>query len=224
MSLLAYNDKMPSCEPEILIRADPTAIIPYVSIYLIGGPSGSGKSLLATKIAKSYHGIILTLDSYFLDEHEAKRSTSAKFGQAPQWDHPKSVDLKYATTNITELFRTGSTFIPVYSFAKNRRIGYTHLTLDSRQVVIVEGIHALLLRKLLERADRQIFSIFVDAAVDVRRSRIRVRDANDRNRAVSTFSRRFYFMRIAERYWIIPQSKDADLVIDTTNGRFDVRK
>lgn len=195
-------------------------VLPESHVYLVSGPSGAGKTTLAQAIARGRHGLVLQLDSYFVDEPYARVSHSVRFGTGVQWDHPASVDLDLAQENVLELLRRGCARTPVYSFVENRRIGYRTKRRRPDQSVVVEGIHALRLTSALAQDDIVTFRVFVDADVEIRRARIRMRDALTRSRPVKMFERRFHFMRIAERLWVLPLRAEADLVVDSTEGCF----
>jgi len=196
--------------------------MPDVEIYLVGGPTGAGKTVLSRAIASAKRGLTLHLDNYFVDEPNVRTSTSTLYGRGPQWDHPLSVDLELATQNLTDLLDRGFARVPKFSFANNKRLGYGVHKLLSKKSVIVEGIHALTLQRRLTESSRTVYSIFVDARIDVRRKRISDRDSHHRNRPLSDFERRFYFIRIAEKRWILAQRRLASLVLDTSSGTFQV--
>ncbi|HWN11976.1 MAG TPA: AAA family ATPase [Pyrinomonadaceae bacterium] len=196
--------------------------LPYADVYLVGGPSGAGKTTFARILAREKRGLLLPLDSYFVDEKDVHTSFSLQFGRGSQWDHPSSVDRDLAAQNITELLDGRCARMPIFSFTKNKRVGHRQHELLQHKSIIVEGVHALKLQSSIHEISRTVFGIFITAAVDVRRSRIRRRDAQNRNRPLRDFERRFYFMRIAETRWILPQRRLADLILDTTHGEFGV--
>jgi uridine kinase len=185
-------------------------------VYLIGGPSGAGKTTLGRAIAKIRGAIIIHLDDYFRDERVVIRQHSTFFGSAPQWDRPASVDFRLACKNLTELIAKNETELPMFSFFTNRRTGYRKIHCATSRAFIIEGVQALRLRECARKVSPEVCCIFVDADADVRKSRIRKRDANERGRKVVDFERRFYFILKAEERWIRRQKAFADIVFDTT--------
>ncbi len=196
--------------------------LPNIDVYLVGGPSGAGKTTFARALAKEKRALLIPLDNYFVDEENVRSSFSLKFGRGPQWDHPSSLDLELVIQNITELLDGRYARIPIFSFAKNKRVGHRRRELLRHKSIIVEGLHALELQSDIQKLSRTVYAIFIHASVDVRRCRIRSRDAQHRSRPLSDFERRFYFMRIAETRWILPQRRLADMIFDTSYGVFGV--
>jgi uridine kinase len=196
--------------------------LPQAEVYLIGGPSGAGKTEFARALSKVKPAVTISLDDYFLDEKMVRFSVTSRYGLGRQWDHPSSVDLNLASRNVIQLLDAKRTHLPVFSFAENRRTGYRECKRRQNDAIVVEGLHALLIQSILRAEGRTVCSIFVNGAVSVRRNRVSVRDAKTRKRPLSDFDRRFYFMRIAETRWINPQSRKADLVFDTSEGFFGV--
>jgi uridine kinase len=196
--------------------------LPKAEVYLVGGPSGAGKTVFAHAFSKLRPVKIISLDDYFLDEDMVRFSSSSRYGPGRQWDHPSSADLQLAFRNVIQLLDKKRTQLPVFSFAENKRIGYRACNRPSETAILVEGLHAVLLQSGLRAEHRNSYSIFVTAAVSIRRKRVSIRDAKNRKRPLSDFERRFYFMRIAETRWILPQRQDADLVLDTSEGLFRI--
>jgi uridine kinase len=196
--------------------------LPQAEVYLIGGPSGAGKSVFAQTFAMIRPVLIIPLDDYFVNEDAVRFSSSRRYGLGRQWDHPSSLDLELAIQNVLQLLKKNHAHLPLFSFAENERTGYRVCRLRSGHSILVEGLHALLLRSKLRAAGCNVYSIFINAHVGVRRNRVSIRDSKTRKRPLSDFERRFYFMRIAETRWILPQRRDADLVLDTSGGAFGI--
>jgi uridine kinase len=189
--------------------------LPNVDVYLVGGPSGAGKTVFADAFSSIRKAVIIRLDDYFLDESSMRLSTSSRYGVARQWDHPSSADLTLAHRNVTELLENHFTQVPTFSFSENKRVGYRPQKRAPKAPVIVEGLYALMLSKLLVRS----FSIFINGDVNIRRRRASMRVEN-RSLPPEEFDRKFHFRRIAETRWILPQRFLADLVLDTSDGSF----
>ena len=196
--------------------------LPNVDVYLVGGPSGAGKTVFADAFSRIRKGVIIRLDDYFLDENLMRLSFSSRYGVARQWDHPSSADLTLAHRNVTELLENQFTEVPTFSFSENKRVGYRPQKRTPKAPVLVEGLYALMLSKLLVHSC-STFSIFINGEVNVRRQRANMR-AENRSLPLDEFDRKFHFRRIAETRWILPQRFLADLVLDTSDGSFTLMK
>lgn len=196
--------------------------LPNVDVYLVGGPSAAGKTVFAHAFSRIRKGTIIRLDDYFLDENLMRLSFSSRYGVARQWDHPSSVDLTLAHRNVIELLENNFTQVPTFSFSENKRLGYRPQKRASKAPVVVDGLYALMLSHLLVHSC-STFSIFINAEVNVRRERARMRVENC-SWPLEELDRRLHFRRIAETRWILSQRFLADLVLDTSHGSFTLVK
>jgi uridine kinase len=111
--------------------------------------------------------------------------------------------------------------MPHFSFYENRRTGYQDIQKAENQVIIVEGLYAIKYKNILTDAKSSVFSIFVTADESIRLKRIGIRDSKERGRPTSSLEKRFHFIKVAEKKWIMKQQYIADLVIDTSDNIFD---
>ncbi len=116
-------------------------------ILLISGPSGSGKTTTSKKIEEELRGrgimtYALAMDSYFktIDENSPKNADGS-----PDLESPKCVDMELLGRHFDDLRAGREIAIPKYNFAKQRREERPSGTirLGERDIVVVEGIHAL---------------------------------------------------------------------------------
>jgi uridine kinase len=109
-------------------------------VIVLAGPSGSGKSHLAERLALP----LLRLDDFYRDGSDPAlpRITSGANAGLVDWDDPASWLGDEAVEALTELCRTGSVETPVYSISGNGRTGFRKLSLDDAPLVVAEGIFA----------------------------------------------------------------------------------
>jgi uridine kinase len=196
--------------------------LPPVSVYLIAGPTGSGKTIFAQRLAASVGAMMLSLDNYFWDEAQVEIVRDEIYGEARQWDDPASSDLNLLTLNIQQLVNDGYALIPQFDFFQNIRIGYAPMQKkEETQSIVVEGLHSIRCKGPLADLGISSLSLFIDADVQVRAERVRIRDLRDRGRPEELFQKRFHFIRLAEEKWILEQRHQADVLIDTGNGFAD---
>ena len=174
----------------------------------IAGGSGSGKTTLARRLAACLEekAVLVALDWYYKDlahlELESRRREN--------FDHPGALEWERLVADVETLAKGGTAEVPVYDFAEHCRKLET-LRLESKPVVLIEGIHALhdpRLRALLD------LGVFVDADADVRLARRLRRDVAERGRSEERVLRRYEGqVRPMHAAFVEPAKGFADLVI-----------
>jgi uridine kinase len=109
-------------------------------VIVLAGPSGSGKSHLAERLALP----LLRLDDFYRDgsDPELPRITSGANTGLVDWDDPASWLCSEAVEALATLCRTGTVETPVYSISANGRTGTQTLSLSGSPLVVAEGIFA----------------------------------------------------------------------------------
>ncbi|HET6939024.1 MAG TPA: ATP-binding protein [Nocardioides sp.] len=109
-------------------------------VIVLAGPSGSGKSHLAKRLALP----VLRLDDFYRDGSDPAlpRITSGANAGLVDWDDPASWLCSEAVDALATLCRTGTVDTPVYSIARNGRTGTQTLSLSGAPLVVAEGIFA----------------------------------------------------------------------------------
>ncbi|KAL2630924.1 hypothetical protein R1flu_015610 [Riccia fluitans] len=98
----------------------------------IGGPSGSGKSSLATKIASVLGGCLIPMDSYY-DPLLA----------SDDGNDFECMDFELLVQNLEDLLKGNGVMIPQFDFQERRRVGYKPVKAPKSGVVLIEGTYAL---------------------------------------------------------------------------------
>jgi uridine kinase len=157
-------------------------------VILLAGPSGSGKSRLATRSGLP----ILQLDDFYSsgDDPALPRFETGEV----DWDDARSWHADRALDALRTLCRTGAATVPVYDIAANGPSGTQHLRLDGATRFIAEGIFAAELVAPGRTED------LLDTAICVRRSRwvtmlLRFRrDLAERRKPVGFLVRRGWYL------------------------------
>jgi uridine kinase len=109
-------------------------------VIVVAGPSGSGKSRLARRLALP----VLTLDDFYKDGDDPTlpRLELAGGGPIVDWDSPASWNAADAVDAVVALCTTGTADVPVYDIATSTRTGHRVLDLGGADRFVAEGIFA----------------------------------------------------------------------------------
>jgi uridine kinase len=172
---------------------------------LVGGGSGSGKTLISNMFRSAY---VHSMDNYFRGPFKILK------GGVPDWDNPESVDFDEWIKdyhNISYAILHGEdTIISKYNF-KTQKIKKVKFcgTCFKVQWIIFEGLFALD-KRLHQFAD---LKIFVDAPFTLRVARRLKRDTIERTPNLKFVLDHSYYTEMSYQKYIEPTKKYADLVI-----------
>ena len=179
----------------------------------IAGGTGSGKTTVVNNILQQLNaeGVnVLSQDNYYHDNHHL----SLQEREALNYDHPKSIDFELLTKHVKALKKGESIEQPLYSFVTHSRTG-DYVTVEPKNVLIVEGILVLTNQELLKEFD---LKVFVHADSDERLIRRIRRDTQERGRDLHEVLHRYQTTLKPMHQEFIEHSKnEADLIV--TNKR-----
>jgi uridine kinase len=199
-------------------------------LVLVSGPSGSGKTTFSKRLSiqmkvNGLRNVILSLDNYFLDRNETPKDETGEY----DFEAPEAIDIDLLNSQLLQVFAEGKVNIPKFSFRSGKRTGYREFKLDSDEILILEGIHAL--NPILTPSIPSImkFKIYVSAlsqlnidfhnrvpTTDVRKLRRIVRDHLFRGyTALDTLSR-WHSVRRGEDLYIFPYQEEADAMFNSS--------
>lgn len=217
-------------EKKISQIADQITTHPEVRMVLIAGPSSSGKTTFCKRLsiqllANGIRPVQISLDDYFVDREKTPRDA------AGDWDYEsiRALDINLINLQLSALFRGEEVELPKYDFLSGRsgKSG-KRLRLTDRQVLLVEGIHALNPELTAQIPKRQKFHVYISAltsillddhnyipTTDNRLLRRIIRDHKYRGVSAQETIRRWPSVRAGETKWVFPYQENADVMFNT---------
>jgi len=198
-------------------------------LILIAGPSSSGKTTFAKRLAIQLlaHGLqpfTLELDNYFVDRHLTPRDESGEYN----FEALGALNLERFNQDLLKLMRGEHVQLPRFDFITGHSQGGPHVQLPEKQIIIVEGIHGLNPELVPAIPTERIYRIYVSAltqlnvdlhnrvpTTDVRMLRRIVRDASRRGYSATDTLARWPSVRQGERSSIFPYQENADVMFNS---------
>lgn len=175
----------------------------------IAGGTGSGKTTVVNKILQQLNteGVnVLSQDNYYHDNQHLTLSEREMLN----YDHPKSIDFDLLIKHVKALKNGEMIEQPIYSFVTHSRTG-DHVSIEPRNVLIVEGILVLTNPELLKEYD---LKVFVHADSDERLIRRIRRDTQERGRDLQEVLHRYQTtLKPMHQEFIEPSKNEADLIV-----------
>jgi uridine kinase len=145
-------------------------------------------------------------DAYYRDRSHLPAAERARIN----YDHPDSLETDLLVAHLKELRASRAVEVPLYDFAQHIRKAETR-HVESRQVILIEGILIFVDRALREMFD---IKIFVDTDADVRFIRRLKRDISERGRTVESVIAQYEeTVRPMHLEFVEPSKRYADLII-----------
>lgn len=185
-----------------------------MKIIGIAGGTGSGKTTVVNEIVNSlpdHFVAVVPQDSYYNDT----TGMTPEERKMINFDHPDAFDWKLLIKHIGDLKEGKCIEQPTYSYLISNRLPET-VHVDPRPVIIVEGIMALINKKLRDMMD---VKIYVDTDADERLIRNITRDTKERGRTVDMVVDRYRkVLKPMHEQFIEPTKRFADVIIPDGGG------
>jgi uridine kinase len=230
-SIADYERSLDDAAARVIRRAQSNS---PVRIIWVTGPSSSGKTTTAVKLAERLKQqgltfLMLNLDDYFwpLVEHPTDWINDRNY------ETPEALDIQLLNGHLRALLNGEAVEKPVFSFKEGRRLETKTIRLERDQVLLLDCLHGLY-PPLTEGIDASAqFRVYVEAQnmlyegdgstkrltrfTDLRLMRRMLRDARHRNHSPLGTILHWHYVRAGELFSIIPLSGMADHVV---NGGF----
>lgn len=175
----------------------------------IAGGTGSGKTTVVNKIAKSLpeeNVTILPQDAYYNDNSHLTFEDRQKIN----YDHPNSIDFDLLLQQITDLKEGKNVEQPIYSYTTHSRSN-DYKIVHPKEILIVEGILVFTNEALRKLCD---IKIFVHTDADERLIRRIKRDITERGRDIDEVLNRYEkTLKPMHNQFIEPTMKYADMIV-----------
>lgn len=198
-------------------------------IALIAGPSSSGKTTFAKRLAiqlmaHGLHPFTLEMDNYFVDREDTPRDEAGEF----DFESIDAMNIPRLNEDLNRLIAGDRVQLPRFNFVSGRSEPGRTVFLREKQIILLEGIHGLN-PSLVPNIDKEnIFRVYVSAltqlnvdlhnrvpTTDVRLLRRIVRDARSRGWTATDTLQRWRSVRRGEKKNIFPYQENADVMFNS---------
>lgn len=202
-----------------------------VKLILLSGPSSSGKTTTAKRLAVQLkvNGMkphIISMDNYFVNRNDTPRDADGNY----DFEALEALDVPKFNEDLLKLMAGQEVEIPKFSFEQGSRFyDGTKLQIEPNGVIICEGIHALNPNLTPQIPDEQKYKIYVSAltslsidginripTTDNRLLRRIIRDYKYRSYSAKDTINRWESVRKGENRNIFPYQEHADIMFNSS--------
>ncbi len=199
-------------------------------LILISGPSSSGKTTFAQRLAvqlkvAGLSPITLSLDNYFVNREHTPKDKNGEY----DFEVLEALDIELLNSNLNDLFAGKEISLPKFSFQTGtREYNGEKLKITNKTIIIAEGIHALNPKLTHSINDAEKYKIYVSAlttvsldnhnripTTDTRLIRRIIRDYKYRSYSAMETINRWQSVRNGEEKHIFPYQENADVMFNT---------
>jgi uridine kinase len=175
----------------------------------ICGGTGSGNTTVANRILESVSAsevVFIQQDSYYRNITDLPLD----YRHIANFDHPDALDNDLLVNHVRRLKAGEAVELPLYDFRTHTRMSETR-HVESKPIVIVEGILIFADPRLLEQMD---IKVFVDTPDDIRFIRRLRRDLDERGRTLESVIEQYVAtVRPMHMQFVEPSKRHADVII-----------
>ena len=201
-----------------------------IKLVLLAGPSSSGKTTTAKKLSiylrsKGFFTHSLSIDDYFVDRDKTPKDENGEY----DFESLKCVDTELFNEHLTRLLAGEEVLLPTYNFVLGKREFHNKLKLGEKDIIVIEGLHALNdeLTKTIDRNNK--YKIFIAPltqinlddhnyvhSTDIRKLRRIIRDARTRGKTAEETLQMWKKITEGEVNNIYPYQDQVDKVVNSS--------
>lgn len=175
----------------------------------ICGGSGSGKTTLAKSIKETLgdKALIISMDNFYKYQPNTTYEERCK----TNYDHPNAFDTDVMVECLKDLKEGRNTRIPIYDFTIHNRSDEPWMEIESKPIIIIEGILLFAVPAAVALLDRKIY---VDTDADIRLMRRLERDMKKRARSFESVKKQYFeTVRPMHLEFVEPFKAIADIIV-----------
>lgn len=179
-----------------------------ICVVGVAGGSASGKTTIVKKLENFFGNDIAVLshDNYYKAHDEMPFEERCRLN----YDHPDSFESERLAEDVRRLIKGHAINIPVYDYCNHNRSAET-VTVEPKQVIIIEGFLVLENRELRDLMD---IKVYVDTDADERLMRRIQRDMVERGRSIESIIKQYSeTVKPMHEEFVEPSKKYADIII-----------
>lgn len=201
-----------------------------IKVVFIAGPSSSGKTSSSLRLALHCKVLglnpkVLELDNYFVDREHTPRDENGDY----DFESLRAMDLKLLNKQLNALLQGEEVEIPRFDFKNGERVFEGNMMkLEEKDILIMEGIHALNPDMIADVDNSRVFRVYASALTslnvdennnistsDNRLLRRIVRDNRVRGITPEQTINRWHSVRRGENRNIFPYQENADAAFNS---------
>lgn len=202
-----------------------------VKIVLIAGPSSSGKTTTTRKLCMYLQSFGLTprvvsMDDYFVEKQDTPLDENGK----PDYECLEAMDIKLFDKQMAALMSGEKVIMPTYNFALGKKEFKEEVQIGEKDILLIEGIHALDDKILTNIKRENKYKIYISALTELnmdthnrictsdnRLLRRIIRDNRTRDYRVEYTLQLWDSVRRGEEKYIFPFQGEADATINSAS-------
>ncbi len=202
-----------------------------IKLVLIAGPSSAGKTTTSKKLriylnCCGLHPITVAMDDYFLDRKDNPKDENGNY----DYECLEALDLKLFDKQMQQLINGETVMMPVYNFMEGKKEFKREMTIGEKDILIIEGIHALDPKVLSNISRDKKYKIYISPLTELRmddHNRIStadnrllrriIRDNRSRNYSVDDTLKQWPSVRAGEEKYIFPFQDESDVMVNSSS-------